>query len=271
MTGISIVIRTLNSAATLPQVLARLPRCPEDEVIMVDSGSTDGTLAIAREIKAKLVEIPAREFTYGKSLNLGFAAARNDWVLSLSSHCIPKPPDLLGIYRQSISRLPGSTAAAVGPMLYSDLDSILPTGITHYVGDDFEGGFGIGAGNPNCLYRRAIWQTRPFDEKAEASEDYEWYVWAIRNGWSLAVIHSAAVYYRSRGGARYFFRKGRIDYRAGSRLVRLPDPKLSVVCSHSCKLVLHTLMGKIPYHSFVASFWHYIGTYYESCDKAHRQ
>lgn len=271
MRGISIVIRTLNSEATLPQVLARLPRGPEDEVIIVDSGSTDGTLAIARDIKAKVVEIPAREFTYGKSLNLGFSVARSDWVLSLSSHCVPRPPDLLGVYRQAISRFPETIVAAVGPMLYSDLDWLLTTGITHYTGNDFEGGFGIGAGNPNCIYRREIWRRRPFDEVAEASEDYEWYVWAIRSGWSLAVIHSAAVYYRSRGGAKYFFRKGRIDYRAGSRLVRLPDPKLSVVCSHSCKLVLHTLMGKIPYHSFVASFWHYIGTYYESRHNAHRQ
>jgi rhamnosyltransferase len=271
MRGISIVIRTFNSEVTLPQVLARLPRCAEDEVIIVDSGSTDGTLEIARGIKAKLVEIPAREFTYGRSLNLGFAAARSDWVLSLSSHCIPRPADLLDVYRQAISRFPETIAAAVGPMLYSDLDCVLATGITHYTGSDFEGGFGLGAGNPNCIYRRHIWQQRPFDEIAEASEDYEWYVWAIRNGWSLAVIHSAAVYYRSRGGAKYFFRKGRIDFRAGSRLVKLPDPKLSIVCSHSCKLMLHTVMGKIPYHSFVASFWHYIGTYYESRLSTRRQ
>jgi hypothetical protein len=149
-------------------------------------------------------------------------------------------------------------------MLYSDLDAAMGAGVTLFHGDDFAGGFGIGAGNPNCIYRRSVWAGRSFDELAEASEDYEWYVWAIRAGWTLAIVHAATVYYRSQRGAAYFFNKGRIDYRAGRKLIVLPRPRVSVVCSHSAKLLLHALLGKMPYHCFIASFWHYIGTYYES-------
>ena len=48
--AISILIRTFNSAGTLPSVLDRLELQPEDEIIIVDSGSTDATLAIAGNI-----------------------------------------------------------------------------------------------------------------------------------------------------------------------------------------------------------------------------
>lgn len=261
---ISVVIRTLNSSATLPKVLARLPLRPGDELIVVDSGSQDETVKIARDAGARVVTMARREFTYGRSLNIGFREACNDWILSLSSHCIPGPENLLDLYRTAILRFPSEVAAAVGPMLYSDLDAAMSTGITLFDRADFASGFGIGAGNPNCLYRRDVWTRHPFDEMAEASEDYEWYVWAVREGWTLAIVHAATVYYRSRRGAAYFFNKGRIDFRAGQRLISLPCPRLSVVCSHSAKLVLHALLGKMPYPCFTASFWHYIGTYYES-------
>lgn len=261
---ISVVIRTLDSAATLPEVLSRLPLGPGDELIVVDSGSRDDTLAIARGAGARIVTIARHEFTYGRSLNIGFREARNDWVLSLSSHCIPGPTDILDLYRRAIRRFPSEVVAAVGPMLYSDLDVAMATGITLFDRGDFGSGFGIGAGNPNCLYRRDVWQRHPFDETAEASEDYVWYIWAVREGWTLAIVHAATVYYRSRRGAAYFFNKGRIDYRAGRRLISLPRPRISVVLSHSAKLVLHALLGKMPYSCFIASFWHYIGTYCES-------
>lgn len=264
MSGISVVIRTFNSAATLPQVLARLPRSADDELIVVDSGSTDQTLALAREAGARVVTLLPGEFTYGRSLNRGFAVARNEWILALSSHCVPRPDDLLGVYRSALIRMPATVVAAVGPMLYSDLDWVMPTGISLFDAGDFQGGFGFGAGNPNCLYRRETWQGRPFDELAEASEDVEWYVWAVGQGWQLAAVHAAAVYYRSTGGAAHFFHKGRIDFRAARRLIQIPSPRFSVVCTHSSKLVLHALLRKISTASFTASFWHYLGSYYES-------
>ena len=45
---------------------------------MIDSGSTDGTVAIASRYADHVVEIPPEEFSYGGTLNLGSRLATTD-------------------------------------------------------------------------------------------------------------------------------------------------------------------------------------------------
>lgn len=53
------------------------------DVVVVDSGSTDSTVSICRELGAKVVESPW--LGYGKTRNLGACHALNDWILSLDA------------------------------------------------------------------------------------------------------------------------------------------------------------------------------------------
>jgi len=57
-----------------------------------DSGSTD---AIAAQYGAKVEHIPPAEFTFGRSLNRGLAAATCDLVVIASAHIYPVYPDWL--------------------------------------------------------------------------------------------------------------------------------------------------------------------------------
>ena len=176
---ISIVIRTLNAAETLGAVLAKLDRGATDQWIVVDSGSTDGTLEIAQKYGAEVIPIRKEDFSYGRALNRGFNAARHDWILSLSAHTIPAHADFLESYGQAIGRFPKSVTAAVGPIL-GEFDAALSGGITLFQGNDLRRGFGFGAGNPNSLYLRSAWQRRPFDEKIGGGEDLQWYFDALK-------------------------------------------------------------------------------------------
>src|ERR1700758_2651558 len=64
----------------------RIGRCletlyPCDEIVIVDHGSEDGTLRVAREYGARIVEAGASNFAIG---DLQIAApAREDWILCL--------------------------------------------------------------------------------------------------------------------------------------------------------------------------------------------
>ena len=71
-----IVIRTFNEEAMLGRTLEAIAAQSEQafQVILVDSGSTDRTLEIARMFPGiRILEIPKAEFTYGRALNIGIA------------------------------------------------------------------------------------------------------------------------------------------------------------------------------------------------------
>ena len=81
---ISVVIPVKDGGLDLVRCLQAIAaqRVEEEvEVVVVDSGSSDGSPARARGLGAHVVEIPAAEFTHGGSRNLGTAQARGDVVV----------------------------------------------------------------------------------------------------------------------------------------------------------------------------------------------
>jgi rSAM/selenodomain-associated transferase 2 len=77
-TQLSIIIPTLNAAATLPSCLARLGGA--HEIIVVDGGSIDDTPRIAQQKGARLLTSPPGR---GAQLRSGAQAATGDWLLFL--------------------------------------------------------------------------------------------------------------------------------------------------------------------------------------------
>src|SRR5207244_10368732 len=71
---ITVLIRTFNSGKTLDQVMAALPLAEGDEFLVVDSGSTDETLAIASRHGARVIQ-PEGAVNSTKSPNLGFSSS----------------------------------------------------------------------------------------------------------------------------------------------------------------------------------------------------
>ena len=77
---ISGLIITFNEEKNIQAVLECFDFC--DEIIVIDSFSTDKTLEIAREFaKVKIIQNKFEDFT--KQRNLALEAAKNDWVLFL--------------------------------------------------------------------------------------------------------------------------------------------------------------------------------------------
>lgn len=91
---ISVVIPTLNEAANLPHVFARLPFEKLFEIILVDGRSTDDTIKIARELCPSIRVLLQDGKGKGNALACGFAAARGDIIVMLDADGSTDPQEI---------------------------------------------------------------------------------------------------------------------------------------------------------------------------------
>jgi glycosyltransferase involved in cell wall biosynthesis len=78
---LSVVLVTQNAAAPLPDCLASVPFA--DEIVVIDSGSTDGTAETAARYGARVLQ---KEWMgFGRQKQFAVRQARNDWVLCLDA------------------------------------------------------------------------------------------------------------------------------------------------------------------------------------------
>ncbi|MBM3221349.1 MAG: DUF2062 domain-containing protein [Candidatus Rokubacteria bacterium] len=87
----SVVVRARNEGAFIGRLLhgIRAQDCGPVEVVLVDSGSTDDTRAIATSYGCRVVDMEPERFTYGRALNVGCEAARAPVCVLVSAHCFP--------------------------------------------------------------------------------------------------------------------------------------------------------------------------------------
>jgi glycosyltransferase involved in cell wall biosynthesis len=78
---LSVVLITFNEAANLPRTLASVRWA--EEIVVLDSGSSDATREIARSEGAQVFEEPWRGFSSQK--NAAISHATGDWILSIDA------------------------------------------------------------------------------------------------------------------------------------------------------------------------------------------
>ncbi|HEX9090947.1 MAG TPA: glycosyltransferase family A protein, partial [Anaerolineales bacterium] len=93
----SIVIRAFNEQGHITRLLEGIGQqsINDIETILVDSGSTDGTVQVASNYPVRIVHVSPEEFTFGFSLNQGVAHAQGELVVIASAHVYPVYPDWL--------------------------------------------------------------------------------------------------------------------------------------------------------------------------------
>ncbi|KNZ70030.1 putative glycosyl transferase [Thermincola ferriacetica] len=93
---VSIIIPTKNAGEDFDLLLAMLQKqkgFKNVEIIIVDSGSTDGTLETAKDYKTKIVTILPEQFSHSYARNLGASHATGNFLLFTTQDAFP-PSDL---------------------------------------------------------------------------------------------------------------------------------------------------------------------------------
>ena len=214
------VIRAFNEEGHIGRLLSGIQNqtVSEVEIVLVDSGSTDATMAIASQYPVRVVSIPPESFTFGRSLNLGCRAARGEWIVLASAHVYPVYPDwlarLLEPFRDpQVAMVYGKQRGHVGSR-YSE-SQIFRTWFPESSRLRQDHPF---CNNANAAIRKSLWKKRPYDENLPALEDIDWATWAIRQGHTLSYVAEAEVTHVHEEAPRAVFNRYRREAMALRRI-----------------------------------------------------
>ena len=95
---ISVIIPTLNAAAYLGNLIASLKNQEQqvDQIIIVDSGSNDGTKDLAADLGAEVLDITPGSFDHGATRNRAAVEARGNILVFMTQDALPANRETIG-------------------------------------------------------------------------------------------------------------------------------------------------------------------------------
>lgn len=191
----SIVIRCYNEAEHIGRLLEGLKdqKFRDFEVIVVDSGSTDGTLDIVDKYDCSVVHIPKEQFSFGRSLNMGCSAAAGEFLVFISAHCYPMQSDWLtnlldGFRDPKVAAVYGKQRGVEGS--HFSEQQLFRTWFPEHSESRQNNPF---SNNANGAIRRSVWLAHPYDEELTGLEDVAWADQIMRQGWWISYRADAGV------------------------------------------------------------------------------
>src|SRR4051812_1528981 len=231
---VSIVILTLNAGPEFEELLEKISMQEGDfdhEVLVIDSGSTDGTDKLARRYGAVVHRISKAEFNHGATRNLGISLARGDYVALVVQDAVPcderwlaamvenleRDEEVTGVYSRQV---PHKEAGVLTRILVNSLASaslerreqfaespeqyrkMPPAKRRRLAAFD----------NVSSCLRRSVWEKLPFEETS-FGEDIRWGKKVVEAGYKTVYEPRSAVFHSHERGALYDLRRYYVDQR----------------------------------------------------------
>ena len=177
--AVSVIMRSFNEAwaigATIRQLFAQ-DFTGDIELIVIDSGSTDGSIEIIKAAKpAKLIQIPLGSYIPGVVLNQGAREASHDWLVYLNADATPVGSNWLTELLQPCLDQPRFGAAFSRQIPRPDCTAVFA--------HDYDRCFGPQRESKNwehffsmvsCVTHRSVLEQVPIREDLQYAEDDEW-------------------------------------------------------------------------------------------------
>lgn len=195
----SLVVRAFNEEKHIGRLLTGISQqsVVDIEVILVDSGSKDATVAIALaadwHFPVRVVHIEPERFSFGRSLNLGIAEALKDIVVIASAHVYPVYPDWLERLIMPFEDL--EIGLTYGKQRGNSKTNISEQQIFKrwYPNRSEIRYINPFCNNANAAIRRGLWEEHKYDETLSGLEDLEWARWAMEQGSAIAYVAEAEI------------------------------------------------------------------------------
>ena len=216
---ISVVIPVLNAAGSLPALLEALAAqapAPPDEIILVDSLSTDATRRIALA-QTNVRVVPLERFSHGRARNLGAREAAGEIIVLMTQDALPADrhwlaellapladPQVAAVYSRQVPR-PDAPPTEKFFLAYrfppgKPVRRARPAGRSPTLEDVF-------FSNVSAAVRREVLLRHPFDEALIMSEDQQFARDLILAGDTIVYQPSSVVVHSHRYSLGTAFRR----------------------------------------------------------------
>jgi rhamnosyltransferase len=229
----SLVIPTKNGGPLFHRVIERLKaqeRWSEVDFLVIDSGSTDDTVAAAQAAGARVVQIAPADFNHGATRDRAIELARSEIVVLLVQDAVAvndsalinlvacfDDPQVAGAYARQI---PQPTADA---LTKRNLNNWLTGRTTREVrmskGEDWylalppiEKYFFCNFDNVCSAVRKSVWAAHRFG-RVNFGEDIDWAERVLRAGWKIVYEPAAAVVHSHDRPVSYEFKRTYVCHR----------------------------------------------------------
>ena len=207
MAKVSILLLTKNGMPDITECLKAIySQCNTNplEVIVVDSGSTDETLAVARTFHARLEQVPATSFHHARTRNFAASLASGEILVFLSQDAIPKSDRWLeamvanfsdssvgAVYGRQVPR-PGSSPEREDALnvVYGERKIVKDPAHRNGLGYRF-----YHFSDANSAMRRSVWEATRFPEDLKVFEDLGIAKRILDSGWKIVYEPEACVFH----------------------------------------------------------------------------
>ena len=219
MVDCSISILTKNEGANIGECLEGV--FSQDfsgrfEIILVDSGSTDATLEIARGYPIRIEQIPPQEFHHARTRNFAASQGKGQILINLSGDAIPASKHWLtqmlanfsdtsvgAVYGRQLPK-PGSTIERSDTFdtVYGDKKVVKDPAHRNGLGYRF-----YHFSDVNSALRRSVWEANPYPEDLKMFEDVAIAKRILDAGWKIVYEPEAPVYHSHHYSAKQLFKR----------------------------------------------------------------
>ena len=229
-----VVILTYNAGPSFEALLDKLFVQKTDldyEILVIDSGSTDGTVELARRHGAPVHQVPRAEFDHGATRDLGVSLSSGEYVAFIVQDAVPLDERWLAAMVENLDRdelVAGVYGRQIPRPESSPLTRVLvnggdPAGLERR--EQFAGTPKLYRALPpserrmlasfdnvsSCLHR-SVWEEFPFGQ-TNFGEDLRWGKKVVEAGYKLVYEPRSAVFHSHERGAAYDLRRHYMEQR----------------------------------------------------------